>query len=204
MKSLATVLSPLLFGFSVALLFSVGCANSSRTATPENVAPDFESQKAIEDDESAVYATVLKRVAQSPSAILSNTFPDRRAEEVLAENNGRFNDPEVLESLKRSNAQSKSLAPYFDRSSFVLVSEEEDKQLKGGEQIEKWNVFKTQKKVDKIIYFSAIGFDHNRTTAAVSVNTSCGWTCGTMDLYILKKSDAHTWSIDEDISLGVV
>ncbi len=107
----------------------------------------------------------------------------------------------TINDHQAKNEEDRKLENNFTfRGKVIFLSEKEQKQVfrKGQDGWTRFN--KKYPKAKRIISFSRVGFNQERTQALVSVSMSCGGQCGEGGFILLQKENGK-WNVQKDIGL---
>jgi hypothetical protein len=157
------------------------------------------------DEEYAVYSAILANEQYNNEVIVINDYTSHGLianaknlnQEVYSLTEDTINDYQV------KNEKNQKLENNFTvQGKVVFISEKEESQLfrKGQDG---WAMFyKKFPKAKRIISFSRVGFNQERTQALVSISMGCGWLCGEGSFMLLQKEN-EKWVVQQNIGLWV-
>lgn len=155
------------------------------------------------NEDYAVYSTIINGKQYNDEAIVVNDYTSRGLLANAKNLNQKISSltEDIINDYQAKNEENQKLENNFSVGSKVIfISEKEENQLfrKGQDGWAKFH--KKYLKAERMISFSRVGFNQERTQALVNISMGCGWLCGEGGFVLLQKENGK-WIILQDIGL---
>ncbi|MGI8638825.1 MAG: hypothetical protein ACR2MG_02580 [Pyrinomonadaceae bacterium] len=208
---LSIVLVTFFIGVSAVFIwFFNSQANSD--ALPINVSTTEKKIATIEsnpissfNEDYAVYSAILTNGQYDNEIIVINDYTSHGLIADARNPNQKISGltEDTINDYQAKNEENQKLVNNFTVSGkVVFISEKEENQLFRKGQDGWANFYKKYPKAKRMISFSRVGFNQERTQALVSVSVGCGWLCGEGSFIVLQKENGK-WIVQRNIGLWV-